>query len=142
MRLAPSWIPISVPSAFDVHDGAPVLLGDVEQAHRLVEPRVVEQDVQLARVVDEGVEGGGDLRPFADVGSQRHGLERLRANLGTDQLRGVLADVQDTDDGAFARQAHREGAPYSASGAGDDDGPAGKSTHHGAPLPGMLVNSD
>ena len=54
-------------------------------------------------MADECVEGGGDLRPLADIGPQRYGVEGLRANLGADQLRGVLADVQDTDGGTFAK---------------------------------------
>jgi hypothetical protein len=95
--------------------------GHVEQVHRLVEARVVEDDVQPAEVLDRLLDHAPDERAVAHVDV---GAARAPAG-GSDLLSGLaggrLVEVPQGDGGPLCSQGDGDRPAHAASRAGHDD---------------------
>jgi hypothetical protein len=85
----------------DAHDAVEVVFVDVHERKRLVEPGVVEHDVEPTETVDGLLNRLSHLLPFRDI--ERHG-DRLLALLAQTVRNGFglyAIDVRDHDRRAF-----------------------------------------
>ena len=112
------------PEAVDVHDGVPVLLGDVEEVHRLVESGVVEQDVEAAR--EASTKRSRQPATVRAVASHRPQGPVRRPPAATTSVAAASAAVERRGRARRRwhprRRAPGEGATHPTAGAGDDDG--------------------
>ena len=98
-----------------------VLGRDVFERGKLIDARVVDEDVELVELVLRFGEQPLDVGRVGDVGLNGHRLAAILRDLADDAVGGFLAGgVVDDDGRAFGREMPGDGCADSLRGAGDD----------------------
>ncbi|MGY3073984.1 hypothetical protein ACVWZZ_000355 [Bradyrhizobium sp. LM6.10] len=113
---------------------APLVGGELHERLAVLDPGIVDDDVDRNALSVEAVEGCDDCGLVGDIESGAFGLVAGGAKFGGGLLHALGIDAVDDDPGTGLGHALCDGAAEAAGGAGHERGAAGKVEEGGAHL--------